>query len=183
MLKVFLAYIPTHLRIYCWNYTESVFKILSPGNIPNFRPNSSTISMKSYVLTLFRAESKFNLAWKRSRSTHHHWNNLGTQCYTPNFKAISILVLKKIFKVFTIYSRTSMARTLMARLPLIFRTRSWIPWKKSHSCRFGITLGVFSSPEPKAPGELIGWEGSVVHPSSVHNFKRLLLWNCWADCN
>ena len=40
---------------------------------------------------------------------------------------------------------------------------------------------VFSSPEPKAPGELIGWEGSVVRrPSSVrrpsvHNFKRLLL--------
>ena len=37
----------------------------------------------------------------------------------------------------------------------------------------------FSSPEPKAPGELIGWEGSVVRrPSvrpSVHNFKRLLL--------
>ena len=24
---------------------------------------------------------------------------------------------------------------------------------------------VFSSPEPKAPGELIGWEGSVVRPS------------------
>ena len=36
----------------------------------------------------------------------------------------------------------------------------------------------FSSPEPKAPGELIGWEGSVVRrpsvrPSSVHNFKQL----------
>ena len=26
---------------------------------------------------------------------------------------------------------------------------------------------IFSSPEPKAPGELIGWEGSVVRPSSV----------------
>ena len=25
----------------------------------------------------------------------------------------------------------------------------------------------FSSPEPKAPGELIGWEGSVVRPSSI----------------
>ena len=24
---------------------------------------------------------------------------------------------------------------------------------------------VFSSPEPKTPGELIGWEGSVVRPS------------------
>ena len=33
----------------------------------------------------------------------------------------------------------------------------------------------FSSPEPKAPGGLIGWEASVVRPSSVHTFKRLLL--------
>ena len=34
----------------------------------------------------------------------------------------------------------------------------------------GIILGVlmfFSSPEPKAPGELIGWEGSVVRRPSV----------------
>ena len=31
--------------------------------------------------------------------------------------------------------------------------------------------GVFSSPEPKAPGELIGWEASDVRPSSVHTFK------------
>ena len=30
-----------------------------------------------------------------------------------------------------------------------------------------IVNNIFSSPEPKAPGELIGWEGSVVHPSSV----------------
>ena len=26
-------------------------------------------------------------------------------------------------------------------------------------------LSIFSSPEPKAPGELIGWEGFVVRPS------------------
>ena len=42
----------------------------------------------------------------------------------------------------------------------------------------GGCLDIFSSPEPKAPGELIGWEGSVVRrtsSSSVHNFKRLLL--------
>ena len=32
---------------------------------------------------------------------------------------------------------------------------------------------VFSSPEPKAPGELIGWEGSVVRrPSSVVRRRR-----------
>ena len=37
------------------------------------------------------------------------------------------------------YSRTSMARTLMARLPRLFRqTRSWVPREKSHTCRFGI---------------------------------------------
>ena len=29
-------------------------------------------------------------------------------------------------------------------------------------------LNIFSSPEPKALGELIGWEGSVVRPSVVH---------------
>ena len=28
---------------------------------------------------------------------------------------------------------------------------------------------LFSSPEPKAPGELIGWEGSVVRPSTISN--------------
>ena len=34
---------------------------------------------------------------------------------------------------------------------------------------------IFTSPEPKAPGELLVWEASVVRPSSVHTFKRLLL--------
>ena len=33
------------------------------------------------------------------------------------------------------YSRTSVARTLMARLPWLLRTRSWAPKKNSHSCR------------------------------------------------
>ena len=41
------------------------------------------------------------------------------------------------------YRRTSMARTLMARLPRLFRTHSWVRWKKAHSCRFGIIYGVF----------------------------------------
>ena len=36
------------------------------------------------------------------------------------------------------YSRTSMAQTQMARLPLLFRTRSWVPQNKSHRCRLGI---------------------------------------------
>ena len=30
-----------------------------------------------------------------------------------------------------------------------------------------IIQNIFSSPEPKAPGELIGWEASVIRPSSV----------------
>ena len=34
------------------------------------------------------------------------------------------------------YSRTSVARTPMARLPRLFRTCSSVPRKKSHSCRF-----------------------------------------------
>ena len=41
------------------------------------------------------------------------------------------------------YSRTSMARTLMPRLPRLFRNRSCVPWKKSHSFRFELILGDF----------------------------------------
>ena len=37
---------------------------------------------------------------------------------------------------YTKYSRTSVARTLMARLPRLFQTRSGVPWKKSKSSRF-----------------------------------------------
>ena len=36
------------------------------------------------------------------------------------------------------YSRTSLAQTLMACLPRLFRAPSWVPWNKSHRCRFGI---------------------------------------------
>ena len=36
------------------------------------------------------------------------------------------------------YSRTSVAPTLMAHLPCLFRTRLWVPWKKSNRRRFGI---------------------------------------------
>ena len=41
------------------------------------------------------------------------------------------------------YRRTLMARTLTARLPRLFGIRSGVPWKKSHSCRFGIIKGEF----------------------------------------
>ena len=43
----------------------------------------------------------------------------------------------------TIYSRTSVARTLMARLPWLFLTGSRVPTKKSLGCRFGIILDGF----------------------------------------
>ena len=36
-----------------------------------------------------------------------------------------------------------MAQTLTTRLPPLFRTPSWVPWKQSHSSRFGIIKGVF----------------------------------------
>ena len=44
------------------------------------------------------------------------------------------------FAVVNIYkeSRTSVAQTLMAHLPRLFRTRSRVPWKKSPCCRFTI---------------------------------------------
>ena len=43
------------------------------------------------------------------------------------------------------YSRTSVAKTPIARLPQLFRTRSGVPNKKSHSDRhfFEIILGGF----------------------------------------
>ena len=41
------------------------------------------------------------------------------------------------------YGRTSMARTLMTRLPRLFRTRTLVPWKKSNSCRLGIIKANF----------------------------------------
>ena len=41
---------------------------------------------------------------------------------------------------------------------------------------------VFSSPEPKAPGGGAYSIGRLPRPS-VHNFKWLLLWNYWTDCN
>ena len=39
------------------------------------------------------------------------------------------------------YSRTSVVRRLMARVPRLFQTRSSVPWKKSNSCRFGLIKG------------------------------------------
>ena len=48
------------------------------------------------------------------------------------------------FQILYMYSRTSVARTLMARLPGLSRTCSWVPRKKSHSCRFGIIYLWFS---------------------------------------
>ena len=40
-------------------------------------------------------------------------------------------------------SRPSVARALMARLPRLFRTYSWVPWEKCNRCRFGIIRVIF----------------------------------------
>ena len=42
-----------------------------------------------------------------------------------------------------IYSKTSVARTLMARLSRPFANSFLSPLEKSHNCRFGIILGDF----------------------------------------
>ena len=51
-----------------------------------------------------------------------------------------------------IYSRTSMARTLMARLPWLFRTRSWVPWNRGWS---GGAMVLGKLPVPGRPTVLI----------------------------
>ena len=66
---------------------------------------------------------------------------------------------------------------VLGKLPVPGRPTIWIIVGQGPTA-FAIGAGggcvdIFSSPEPKAPGELIGWEGSVCPP--VHNYKRLLL--------
>ena len=56
-----------------------------------------------------------------------------------------------------------MGVTLQCTLSLLFYIGVSFYWKE-----FAIII-FFSSPEPKAPGELIGWEGSVVRPSTISN--------------
>ena len=46
-----------------------------------------------------------------------------------------IYIDSKKFPYIKYYSRTSMARTPMARLPRLFRTHYWVPREKFHSCR------------------------------------------------
>ena len=51
-------------------------------------------------------------------------------------------------------------------------------------CLQKFPMHVFSSPEPKAQGELIVYSCSGVRPSYiVHNFKLKYLRNQWANCN
>ena len=47
-------------------------------------------------------------------------------------------VLSEMIAIDCRYSRTSVARELMAPLPRLFRTRSGVPRKKVLCCRFGI---------------------------------------------
>ena len=49
-----------------------------------------------------------------------------------------LLLIRNALLALLIYSRTSVARTLMARLPQLFRTRARVPWKKSLRCKYGI---------------------------------------------
>ena len=46
--------------------------------------------------------------------------------------------------VYVKYSRTSVARTLMARLPPLFRTGSWAPYKKHPIAADIIVFGIFA---------------------------------------
>ena len=39
--------------------------------------------------------------------------------------------------VYSTYNRTSVARALMARLPRLFRTRSWVPLKNPKTADLG----------------------------------------------
>ena len=58
---------------------------------------------------------------------------------------------------------------VLGKLPVPGRPTIWIiggQWPIAHAAgASGGCLDIFSSPEPKAPGELIGWEGSVVRLS------------------
>ena len=49
-----------------------------------------------------------------------------------------------IMMMYTEYSRTSLARTLMARLPWLFQTRSWVPQKNPIATDFGKFRVIFS---------------------------------------
>ena len=75
---------------------------------------------KHYVMSHSEAEKPFFSRRVRNENTEYYPAKRGG--FPPYFK----------------YSRTSVARTLMARLPRLFRTRSKVPRKKSDSCIFGM---------------------------------------------
>ena len=50
---------------------------------------------------------------------------------------IKLLALKACLFTNGIYSRPSVAQTLMARLPRLFGTRSWIPWENPKAADLG----------------------------------------------
>ena len=55
-------------------------------------------------------------------------------CLVASYWLLSLYVKNKT----SIYSRTSVARTLMARLLRLFRTRWWVPKKNCLSCSFRV---------------------------------------------
>ena len=59
------------------------------------------------------------------------------------YHSVVVICLFNSATLLDLNSRPSVARTLMARLPRLFRTRCRVPCKKSHSCRFRLIKVVF----------------------------------------
>ena len=96
-------------------------------------PNSiSTVKTSSFSFLKYISFSTSFLDWEKAvrkslKSSEGHQNMSLFRKWQKNLN----------------YSRTSMARTLMARLPRLFRSHSLVPWNKSDSCRSGMIYDDF----------------------------------------
>ena len=132
----------------CGNFVTNCF--MSPtvfAECLSCKKNSKTDNFKQKLLYLinisFNKVAEFlvickNLVWylpyfmqKLWSSQDSHSSSLSKLLTFPWF----------FFWAFSNYN-TSVAWTLMALLPQLFRTRSWVPKKKSHSFRLGTIYGV-----------------------------------------
>ena len=100
----------------------------------NHLPNSHLLTNKLGLLNSLKEYERVTLSTK-GRLPRLKMSEFHPETYKLDEKGDRDLFLE-VYK--GIYSRTSMARTLMARLPRLFRTPSRVPRKKSHSCRFEI---------------------------------------------
>ena len=57
------------------------------------------------------------------------------------FLKLGLMILNPLTENLKYSSRTSVARTLMVRLPWLFRTRHRVPWKKFHRYHSWDNLG------------------------------------------